>query len=118
MSMQILPAASLRNADRLPAARTLSLASNCLICMALWSIASAIFRAAAHFLSAGREFLRRRPSGAGDGEVVDPEGRGIGAGFEFEIVSGEEAGEDVLEIAGDRHLADREGDLALVDPEP
>src|ERR1700730_10858054 len=55
MSTQILPAASLRRANRLPAARTLSWASNCLVCMALWSIGRAILRAASNFLPALRE---------------------------------------------------------------
>src|SRR5215470_6076931 len=114
MPTQILPAASLRSANRLPAARTRSWVSNYLIYIVLWSITQAIFRAAAHFVPALRE---ARPSGAGDGEVVDPEGRGVGAGLEFEIVGGLETGEDVLQIAGHRHLADREGDLAVVDPE-
>src|SRR5438132_737716 len=114
MPTQILPAASLRSANWLPAARTLSWASNHLICFALWSIARAIFRATANVVPASRDNI---PSGAGDGEVVDPQGRGVGAGLEFEIVGGLEAGEDVLQVAGDRHLADREGDLALVDPE-
>src|SRR6516225_12183935 len=57
------------------------------------------------------------PSSPGDGEVINPERRRIGASLEFEIVGGLEAGEDVLEIAGHRHFADRKGDLALVDPE-
>src|SRR5438067_13800802 len=114
MPTQILPAASLRSANRLPAGRTPSWTPNCLIRMRLWALSWANFRAVAHFLPDGRELPPRRPLSAGDGEVVDPEGRGIGAGLEFEIVGGDEAGEDVLEIAGHRHLADREGDLALV----
>src|SRR6266481_9217228 len=112
MPTQILPAASLRSANRLPAGRTLSWAANHLICFALWSIARAIFRAAANVVPASRDNI---PSGAGDGEVVDPQGRGVGASLEFEVVGGLEAGEDVLEIAGHRHLADREGDLAVLD---
>src|SRR5690348_10221851 len=114
MPTQILPAASLRSANRLPAGRTPTWAAIYLICMALWPIAQAILRAAAHFLPAGRE---AEPSGTGDCEVVDPQGRGVGAGLEFEIVGGNEPGEDVLEIAGYRHLADREGNLAVLDPE-
>src|ERR1700730_19230202 len=55
MPRQILPAASLRNAQRLPAARALFLAANNLIYMALWSIGRAIFRGAANFLPALRE---------------------------------------------------------------
>src|SRR5438477_334741 len=46
MPTQILPAASLSSAHCLPAARTLSSVSNYLICMALWSIARAVFRVA------------------------------------------------------------------------
>jgi hypothetical protein len=55
MPRSILPAASLRSAQRLPAARALFLASNNLIYMALWSIGRAIFRIAANFLPALRE---------------------------------------------------------------
>src|SRR5437016_13522731 len=55
MSTQISPAASLRRANRLPAARTLSWAANYPVCMALWSIGRAIFRAASNFLPALRE---------------------------------------------------------------
>src|ERR1700720_876546 len=113
MPTQILPAASLRSANRLPAARTPSWAVKYLIFLALWSIARAIFRAAANVVPASRDNI---PSGAGNGEVVDPQGRGIGAGLEFEVVGGLEAGEDVLQVAGHRHLADRESDLAFVDP--
>src|SRR5438552_18204095 len=72
MPTQNLPAASLRNANRLPAARTLSWAVNYLIYLALWSIGRAIFHLAAHVLPAGREFPPRRPSGAGDAGVADP----------------------------------------------
>src|SRR4029077_16982537 len=55
MPTQILPAASLRIARRLPAARLPFLASNYLICIALWSIGRAILRAASNFLPALRE---------------------------------------------------------------
>src|SRR6266403_4546729 len=70
MPRQILPAASLRNAQRLPAARTLFRAFNYLICTALWSIGRAIFRVASNFLPALRErrvpaFLRSIVLGAG-----------------------------------------------------
>src|SRR5258708_39611359 len=58
MSTQILPAASLRNARRLPAARTRSWASNYLICMVLWSFGRAIFGVASNFLPALRERCR------------------------------------------------------------
>src|ERR1700730_270722 len=55
MSTQMLPAASLRRANRLPAARTLSWWANYWVCMALWSIGRAIFHAASNFLPALRE---------------------------------------------------------------
>jgi hypothetical protein len=60
MPRKILPAASLRSAQRLPAARTLFRAPNYLICMALWSIGQAIFRGASNFLPVLRE--RRVPA--------------------------------------------------------
>src|SRR2546421_10767051 len=72
MPTQILPAASLRGANRLPAGRTPTGRSNYLIWMGLLAIGRAIFRAALHFLPAGREFPPPRPSGAGDGGVADP----------------------------------------------
>jgi hypothetical protein len=50
MPTQILPAASLRSANRLPAARTLLRVANYLIRIALWSIGRAIVRVAANFL--------------------------------------------------------------------
>src|SRR5438105_13304500 len=55
MSKQILPAASLRSTNRLPAARAWVERSNHLIRMALWSTARAIFGAASDFLPALRE---------------------------------------------------------------
>jgi hypothetical protein len=55
MPTQILPAASLRSADRLPAARGLLRVSNRLISIALWSIGRVIFRVASNFLPALRE---------------------------------------------------------------
>src|SRR5438132_74503 len=63
MPTQILPPASLRSAQRLPAARTLFWAANYLICIPLWSIGRAIFRLAANFLPALRErrVAGRRP---------------------------------------------------------
>src|SRR5882724_4369010 len=80
MPRQILPAASLRSAQRLPAARTLFRVANYLICMALWSIWRAIIRIAPNFLPALRErrvpaFLRSIVLGAG----FDPAfaGRGL-----------------------------------------
>src|SRR5438128_2124484 len=44
MVTQIVPAASLRSTNRLPAGRTLLQAANYLICWALWPIRQAIFR--------------------------------------------------------------------------
>src|SRR6266403_40502 len=54
MPTQILPAASLRNANRLPATRALVRAAYCLICIALWSIGRAIFGIVSNFLPALR----------------------------------------------------------------
>src|ERR1700730_10161468 len=50
-----LPAASLRSPHRLPAARALLLASNYLICRALWSIGPTIFGVGSKFLPVLRE---------------------------------------------------------------
>src|ERR1700730_13931368 len=50
-----LPAASLRSPHRLPAARALLLASNYLICRALWSIGPTIFGVGSKFLPALRD---------------------------------------------------------------
>ena len=55
MPTQILPAASLRSARCLPAARTLLRVANYLICIVLWSIGRAICRVASNFLPALRE---------------------------------------------------------------
>src|ERR1700730_17409279 len=60
MPTQFHPAASLRSAQRLPAARTLFRVSNYLICRALWSIGRAIIRIASNFLPVLRE--RRVPA--------------------------------------------------------
>src|ERR1700730_4441253 len=91
MPTQILPAASLRGAQRLRAARALFLAANYLICLALWSIGRAVFRAAANFLPALREGCRPSLSplargeglrglfGRGDGRLLPAEARGVGA---------------------------------------
>src|SRR6266436_4110237 len=69
MPTQILPAASLRSAQRLPAARALLRVSNYLICTVLWSIGRAVFRVAANFLPALRE---------GRGASLSPLARGEG----------------------------------------
>src|SRR3984893_1257158 len=91
MPTKILPAASLRSAKSLPAARTLFLAANYLICLALWSIGRATFRVAANFLPALREergaFLSPLARGEGlgglfgrgDGRLLPAEARGVGA---------------------------------------
>src|SRR6266478_6328159 len=58
MPTQILPAASLRSARSLPAARALLRVANYLICIALWSIGRGICRVASNFLPALREGCR------------------------------------------------------------
>src|SRR6266446_4710605 len=84
MPRQILPAASLRSAQRLPAARALFLAANNLIYMALWSIGRAIFRGASNFLPALREgrVTRRRRDLHSSGVPAFPRGIVLGAGFD------------------------------------
>jgi hypothetical protein len=85
MPTRILPAASLRGAQCLPAARPLFRIANYLICTALWSIRRAIIRVASNFLPALREgrvpaFLRCVVLGAG----CDPAfaGRGFSSLFQ------------------------------------
>src|SRR3984893_13466276 len=84
MPTQFLPAASLRSANRLPAARALFLAANNLISMDLWSIGRAIFRGAENFLPALRE--RRvtgwRPDLHSAGVPAFLRGIVLGAGFD------------------------------------
>jgi hypothetical protein len=63
MPTQILPAASLRSARCLPAARALLRVANYLIYTVLWSIGRGICRVAPNFLPALRE-----------GEGADPDG--------------------------------------------
>src|SRR5467141_1406610 len=82
MSKQILPAASLRSTDRLPAVRAWVEGSNHLIWIALWSIGRAIFGAASIFLPALREAsprararLRRQ---GGEVEGGGHQGAGVG----------------------------------------
>src|SRR4029077_1012087 len=65
MPMQILPTASLRSGNRLPAARAVVRACNHLIWMALWPIGRVIFRLASNFLPALREArVYRDPAGS------------------------------------------------------
>ena len=75
MVTQILPAASLRNTNRLPAERALLQASNYLICWALWPIRQAIFRVELAFsLLSGRarDIARQgRQSETGDQPAAD-----------------------------------------------
>src|SRR5437868_2605157 len=59
MPTQSLPAASLRPADRLPAARVLLRVSNYLIHLGLWVIGAAIFGVPSWFLPALREAAGR-----------------------------------------------------------
>src|SRR5437899_1633088 len=113
MPTQILPAASLRSANCLPAARTLSWAANYLICIALWSIARAVFRAASNFLPALRE--RRalsapaaadRASGRRRGRATadDAEASGVFGGGR--AACGAPPGRDGVRPKARRHLAD------------
>src|ERR1700730_9324126 len=84
MPTQILPAASLRGAKRLPAARALFLADNYLICLALWSIGRVIFRVAANFLPALREgcVTGWRPDSHSSGVPAFLRSIVLGAGFD------------------------------------
>src|SRR5437016_7515865 len=61
MPVKVLPAASLRTANRLPAGRVMQLASNYLIYFMLSSIGPAIFGREAKFLPALREAAGPRP---------------------------------------------------------
>src|ERR1700738_1612234 len=74
MPTRILPAASLRSALCLPAARALLRVANYLICISLWSIGRAIFRAESNVLPALRESCalpRGVEQGADDRRAVD-----------------------------------------------
>src|SRR5919109_1259366 len=53
-----------------------------------------------------------------NGQSFHPQGRRIGAETEFEIVGRRQRAEDLVEMSGDRHFADRIALLALFDPEP
>src|SRR5260370_33035916 len=87
MSKQILPAASLRSTNRLPAARAWVEGSNHLIWMALWSIGRAIFGAASNLLPAlrgarpwARARLRRQGGKAEGGGRQGAGGAWLGGG--------------------------------------
>src|SRR5204862_7083678 len=51
------------------------------------------------------------------GHRLDEAGRRVGAAAELEIVGGRQIAEHLVEIAGDGDLADRIGELAVLDPE-
>ena len=74
MSIQILPASSLRSVIRLPAGRVLLPAPNYLICFILWSIGRAIFGVVSNFLPVLREGVLpgRVEEGADHRRAVDP----------------------------------------------
>jgi hypothetical protein len=72
MPTQTLPAASLRSARCLPAARALLRVANYLICTALWSIGRAICRVASNSLPALRE-----GEGADPGSQSGEAGEGV-----------------------------------------
>ena len=83
MPTQILPAASLRNANRLPAPRALVRAAYYLICIALWSIGRAIFGTVSNFLPVLREGMLpgRVEQDANHLQVVDPGASRNSSGF-------------------------------------
>jgi hypothetical protein len=82
MATQILPAASLRNASRLPAPRALVRAAYYLICIALCSMGRAIFRVAANYLPALREgALPRGVERGADRPADDPGASKDSSGF-------------------------------------
>src|SRR6516165_5395440 len=56
-------------------------------------------------------------SEAGNGQSLDPDRRRVGSVAEFEIVGGHERRKDLIEMARDRDLAHRIGELAALDPE-
>src|SRR5690606_1577104 len=57
-------------------------------------------------------------SGSGNGHALDAHRGCIDAVTKLEIVGRNEVEEHVLQVAGYGHLADRPGDLAVLDPEP
>src|SRR5437762_2893071 len=90
MPPQILPAASLRRAQRLPGARVLFLAANHMMWMAVWPIGGALFRGAANFLPALRErrVVGRRPDLPSLGVPALPRSVVRGAGFDPAFAGG------------------------------
>src|SRR6266700_975938 len=101
MSTKILPAASLSNGKRLPAARPLSWTSNYLICTGLWSIGRALFRVASNFLPALREW-RALPGG---GEQGPDHRREDGTRWFFPVLISDNSGP----AAADRAAGGRRG---------
>src|SRR6185436_15606278 len=53
-------------------------------------------------------------SGARNGQSLQPHRRGVGTIAEFKIVRRRERTEDVVEVSGDRHLADGVGQFAVL----
>src|SRR4051812_48770677 len=56
-------------------------------------------------------------SGAGKCHALDTDGGGIGAVAEFQVAGRHQAGEHILEIAGDGDFGHGKSDLAILDPE-
>src|SRR5438132_4817041 len=116
MLIQMLPAASLSSAQRLPAARPLLRAANYLICIVLWSIGWTMFRVASNFLPGLREkrvpALPRSivfgagcdPAFAGRGLLALPERR-FGLQPVDQEMAGGEGGLAVRRGGGDEHDA-------------
>src|SRR5262245_8235706 len=63
--------------------------------------------------SSSRIRLRSDP---GNGQTLDPHRRRVGSVAEFEIIGGRERAENIVEVTGNRHLADRIGQFAALDP--
>ena len=53
----------------------------------------------------------------GQRHAINPNCRGIRAVFEGQVIGRDGRSEHVFQVSRDRHLADREGDLAVFDPE-
>src|SRR5262249_8015383 len=60
----------------------------------------------------------RSGSATGNGQAFDPNGRGVHAVAESQIVGGGQRLEDVEQVTRDGNLADRVTDLSVLDPEP